>query len=241
MGKTFNMVGGGAGGASYAVYGYAEEKTTAGSAGDIQVYPAADMTAYYIGATEPSDAVDGLVWIAVGSGRFEFPPIDNEPLTVPISGAKAFRGGVWENAVVKYFDGAEWIPNIIRIVTNGVEDVAIYKSGVVDYYNNRVIVGGSSSQKSIYCTDEKINITNISAIHIDGYNYISGKNILLCVDTDKNFKSIFVKPVKFIVVGTIAETPQPVLNVEELTGEYYIKICAAESDGSVTFSNLWCE
>lgn len=246
MSLVFNTCGGGGGGASLSVYGYAEEKTEAGNENDIQVYPAADMVDYVIQFEEPESPYDGLVWLQTGAGRFEFSPIDNTPMLVPIAEARIFRNGVWELVSTKLFDGAEWIPNVLRIFVDGTEYVPMNKVGTVTYIDSDILgkyvsVGGTSSyDRHLYSTLNAVNLTNISYVHIIGNRGFSEAGPFFGVDTNNGTR---LRVTDLVVGGYIGGSNNAVkqldLDVRELVGYYYLKVCASSGGNYANVLKIW--
>lgn len=120
MSKVINQIGcGGSAKLNFSVNNYDQEKTTAGTTNEIQVYPVTTMNSWKIQAEQPSNPSTNDVWLKTGTGWYEFQPVANTDLKTPISGAKLWNGTAWVEKNTKCYTNGAWQPAAYYFYNNG--------------------------------------------------------------------------------------------------------------------------
>ena len=109
IGKT--NVGGGGGGLNFSIKAYASQDDMPSSAKEnaIAVITATPISEWAISATEPTDAIEGMVWLSTGTtSDIAFNALKKNTLIVYPAKAQQYVGGAWENKEAYAYMGGQW-------------------------------------------------------------------------------------------------------------------------------------
>ena len=205
-----------------------------------------DITSYTFSETQPSDATEGMVWMAVGIGSpAPFCAIENNPIMLYPLNAKQYINGVWTDRITKIYQNDNWSELIIYLfyygdkkegITGGwtAQALPMYRSSsgagvaasspTVTTQSNGGVKLGVSYSSGIYRTTNKIDLTNIKTIKLNGtiYGNNSGNANWAGMYVWSGLGNLYVDNVVAHVNSKQTTVSNPTLDVSGLSGEYYI-------------------
>lgn len=242
IGKT-NVTGGA--GLNFKVVGNPQPENP--KANIIWVDTDVEITGWDFSATEPANPAEGMVWFAVGTASpVAFNALkENSVMVYPMS-AKQYIGGAWVNKTAKSYQGGALVDWITYFYKDGntFDDLTggyVYGGGTTLEADSIKIYLEGQNHESYAITDNKIDLSNISTLHVKGRiavrnSYNEHSNVYLYA-TDNKITSVtgdvgggatIIKECK----ATNTNTPDIYneivlsLDVSSITGSKYIFIAA---------------
>ena len=244
----FNMSGGG-GGASlnFAVVGGTSEPANP-TENTIWINTDAEITSWIFSAEEPSPAEEGMVWFRVGtSSAVTFNALKKNNIQIyPIS-AKQYISGAWVSVNAESYQGGEWKAWIVYLYNNGDECENV--SG--GFEGQAFKPSGVTSSSITYPTFTKNADSMTVSISQYYYGQVFAKNSFP-LDDISAIEVVYsnASTGTFLVTDTkghgytAAASAKPsgsgtaVIDVSNLTGDYYFAISMAYTAGSVTIHEI---
>lgn len=211
------------------------------------------ITGYDFSANEPTNPVDGMVWVAVrSSSTVAFSATKKNPVMVyPIS-AKQYVGGAWTNKKAEIYQIGAWKPvfSEIYIVRNGALNdvpIAVDRTGnTVTQGNGYAVFSASKNTIGVFTTEDTYDLTQYKKLRITitaGLSYaVSGKSPGLVIGTSRptstaNSSASITNVIAFkafpvtggeSVCAVTAGTYE--LDVTDYTGEHYVGLIIGGSN-----------
>lgn len=237
-----NMTGGGAG-LNFSVKAYAELPET-GKENEIAVITDTEMTGWVISPMEPTEPVEGLVWIAVGqTGPVSFNALKKQGIILYPLIAKQYISDAWVTKTAKSFQNSEWTAWITYIfgngtvneeLTGGIYGVSLLADGSALLFNPTV----TSGENKTYTTKNAINLTNFDTIRLKvkttAYTGTTRYIRLAVIGSSKNGSYVITSGLLKYVSNsswTEGEVVELDLDVSDITGEQFVGISSGVNSG----------
>ena len=246
IGRT--NVGGGGGGLNFEVKAYASEDILPATAKEntIAVITDTPITAYTFSATEPTEPIEGMVWITVDvASTVEFNALKKNSIQVyPISAkqyiggagvdveAKSFQNGVWVNwwNGELYTPGNEWISVTGGWVTRK-PDGYFNSIGTITKSDQTLKLVANSRQYVAAGPNAKIDLSGFKTLcfNVPSKSTGSGRYAFMGVFSDSFMDTEMIAKID---ASTIAVGLNYV-DISAISGQYYVGFgCAADSGTS---------
>ena len=255
MGNAFLYGSGGGSGLNFEVKAYASEDSLPATAKEntIAVITETPITAYTFSATEPTDPIEGAVWIRIGAASpVEFNALKkNEIRVYPVS-AKQYVSGAWVGKTAKSYQGGEWVAwvtdtflynkgDFCTDVTGGWKSISIVdgsnRAGTLAMADNGssitlwATMPGDYTSTAGYVVENEIDVTHFKqlTINVTGVEGTYGCSFFLCVFTPgmTNWSSGTIASKQFTATG------ETTLDISSVSGEVGIGIKVTNNYSSV--------
>lgn len=200
-----------------------------------------------IDGKEPASPVVGQIWFCVANsnGLISFNALKTNQLDTNLTAAYQWNGAEWTTCDSYIYINGEWIMFDAAPIANAIETFSWVSGGtnpgIIE--NNQLKVsstyGGGTHQTSYWVTEEKIDVTGFSKIifHVAKYYHRTASSYVGISETnifDSSVTStLFVSYKNLDVDNNNVSNPSTTLtvNVENITGSYYIKIGMKDPNG----------
>lgn len=254
MGNAFLYgSGGGGAGLNFEIKAYVSEGSLPATAKEntIAVITTTPITAYTFSATEPTDPIEGMVWITVNtSSSVEFNALKKNNITVCPMSAKQYVSGAWVDKEAKTYHNGAWVDWWNgELFINGNQYEAFTGGWVrADYYvgnDDNTNTGTLTVEDTIYLktsmgtycksvrTSNKIDLTNWKTLRYIAIQYNKGEAAILVTSQVGDVDNVAVAKGSFVV-------GESSLDITELVGEYYIGAYVRNA-GEVTIEKIYLE
>ena len=136
------------------------------------------ITGWVFRATEPTEPLEGMVWITIGaSSSVEFNALKKNGIQVYPFSAKQYIGGAWVDKTAKIYQGGEWVDWIKWLFNNGDQCSDItggWKAvnaggGTGSVGTDSLVLGytGSADQHCQHYTKNKIDLSKIKTLYAE--------------------------------------------------------------------------
>lgn len=263
MGEAFLYGAGGGAALNYKVVGGTSEPA-APSENTIWINTNATITGHVFSATEPESPSEGMVWISTGTdSEVAFSATKENPIMLYPMSAAQYISGTWVAVSAKSYQNGSWVNWIRYLYNTGNECEEItggWVSKALSYSStatstataptvtrnsaNMVIKMSTESGSGIVYTKNKIDLTAYNTLRFKGTmngSTTSTRNFYLRIDVWSAIGSNGAenRVTTLTTSGTI--TGERVLDVSELTGEYYIGFSLYTNVVSLTMEYLRLE
>ncbi len=202
------------------------------------------ITGWVFAATEPTEPVEGMVWISTGtSSAIEFNALKKNALQVyPIS-AKQYVGSAWMSVTAMNYHDAKWYDWVTYYYDNGDEcesngglwtNSGYSRSGYSllppTKEDSYILVkgNGGSTANGFAGKEESVNLTDKDSITAVVVN-VAGESGYMLVLSSQKFSSP-TNAAAYVQLPGNTEEETIVLDISELSGSYYIAFMTGVSN-----------
>jgi hypothetical protein len=230
------------------------------------------ITEYYFSTIQPENIKEGFVWFVTGTySIFDFNALKRNGIQVCPNSAKQYVSGEWVSVTVNAWKNGEWVDlfvylynkgNEMHNITGGYSQLAKTGGGESSYYKlesqmrtDSIYVhagyAGSYGAGSVgRCTANKIDLKDAHFLHVSG-NCTKATNPNSIPHEGHGWVGVRITSTQSLEGSVVAENItyatgnfEFVIDVSNLTGSYYIIICASGYSGYYgegTVSKIWYE
>ena len=217
----------------------------------IWVHTDTEITNWIFSAAEPDPPLAGMVWISTGTfSPVEFNALKKNGIQVYPMSAKQYVSGAWVDKEVKSYQNGAWADwwngelfingNQYEAFTGGWVRSDYYKGNDDNTNTGTLTVENTiylSTSTGTYCksvrTSNKIDLTNWKTLKYTVTQYNKGEAAILVTSQVGDVDNVSV------AIGNFA-VGENSLDINELTGEYYIGAYVRNA-GSVTIEKIYLE
>lgn len=248
-----NMTGGGGGTSlNFDVKAYATEELLLAATpkeNTIGIITTTAINGWVFSATEPTEPVEGMVWITVGtSSTVEFNTLKKNAIQVYPLSAKQYVDGAWVDVPAYSYQGGEWVSwntdlVIFKAGTGAVQEYTTKKgdSGAISVTASKIAIdytGNGNGSDVVYYTKSKFNTSGYSTLRLTGNfseidtdNDYTGFGLMSSVPITDNFSAQ-----SWVASKGIPQAASKTydLDISSCNDSYYIVFAAAVCVGAIT-------
>lgn len=215
----------------------------------IGVITAVPISTWTFSATEPTEPMEGMVWISTGTDSpAAFNALKKNDIQVYPVFAKQYIGGAWVDKTAKSWQGGEWVDWMLRIYDNGfINEGAIERfeqvvaaAAQLTWEANKIAfsyINSGGRYVTIY-TKRPIPVDSYKKLYIDVGDVTVGTNGVFIAglrSTPEASENVPSASSFAASISTNKSISKQVLDVDisNVSGDYYIQIAASIAKGEI--------